>query len=313
VTEAARDALRAAGLVEVMTLPFASAADHDRIGLAADDPRRRMVRVLNPLTEEESGLQTTLVPALLGVLRSNRSRQLEEVQAFEIARVFTPRPAGDLPEERLELAAVLTTPAEGLWRDPQRVPVFFAAKGVAEQVLAGAAVAARFAPGAGEPWLHPGAGACIEVDGRAVGAVGELHPETAARYEIDGPCALLTLDLGALADAPSVSPRYREVSRQPSVRRDLAVLLPREEAAGRVLEAIRTAAGPHLVSARVFDRYEGRGVPEGRVSLAFRLVFQRPDRTLTDAEVARATERVVSVLADRFRGELRQGAGGAGG
>jgi phenylalanyl-tRNA synthetase beta chain len=85
------------------------------------------------------------------------------------------------------------------------------------------------------------------------------------------------------------------------------VLLPREQAAGDVLAAIRGAAGPHLVDAAVFDRYEGRGVPEGRVSVAFRLVFQRPDRTLTDAEVARAIERVVGMLADRFQGELRQG------
>jgi phenylalanyl-tRNA synthetase beta chain len=91
------------------------------------------------------------------------------------------------------------------------------------------------------------------------------------------------------------------------VRRDLAVLLPREQAVGDALAAIRGAAGPHLVDAAVFDRYEGTGVPEGRVSIAFRLVFQRPDRTLTDAEVARATERVVRMLADRFGGELRQG------
>jgi phenylalanyl-tRNA synthetase beta chain len=91
------------------------------------------------------------------------------------------------------------------------------------------------------------------------------------------------------------------------VRRDLAVLLPRDAAAARVLEAIRATAGPHLVEAGIFDRYEGRGVPEGRVSVAFRLVFQRPDRTLTDAEVSRAIERVVGMLADRFHGELRQG------
>jgi phenylalanyl-tRNA synthetase beta chain len=128
-----------------------------------------------------------------------------------------------------------------------------------------------------------------------------------ARFELDAPCALFTLGLGALAAATPDPVRYREVSRQPSVRRDLAVLLPRDAAAARVLEAIRGTAGPHLVEASVFDRYEGRGVPEGRVSVAFRLVFQRPDRTLTDAEVARAIERVVGMLADRFQGELRQG------
>jgi phenylalanyl-tRNA synthetase beta chain len=99
--------------------------------------------------------------------------------------------------------------------------------------------------------------------------------------------------------------------RQPSVRRDLAVLLSREQPALAVLDAIRATAGPQLVAAEIFDRYEGTGVPEGRVSVAFRLVFQRPDRTLLDTEVARATERVVRMLADRFGGELRQGTGEA--
>jgi phenylalanyl-tRNA synthetase beta chain len=141
--------------------------------------------------------------------------------------------------------------------------------------------------------------------------VGELHPDTAARFEIDAPCAVFELDLDALARVPEPARRYQEVSRHPSVRRDLAVLLDRDRPAAAVLAAIRATAGPHLAGVSVFDRYEGRGVPTGRVSVAFRLVFQRPDRTLTDAEVARATDRVVRMLADRFGGELRQGAGEA--
>jgi len=186
-------------------------------------------------------------------------------------------------------------------------PLFFEAKGIVERVLEGLGLVGAYHADAGEPFLHPGASARIEVEGRAVGTLGELHPEVSARFEIDAACALFTLDLDALAAATPEPVRYREVSRHPSVRRDLAVLLPREQAAGDVLAAIRGAAGPHLVDSAVFDRYEGRGVPEGRVSVAFRLVFQRPDRTLTDAEVARATERVVRMLADRFGGELRQG------
>jgi phenylalanyl-tRNA synthetase beta chain len=102
--------------------------------------------------------------------------------------------------------------------------------------------------------------------------------------------------------------RFREVSRFPQVRRDLAVIVAREIAAGDVLEAARRAAGSDCVSAELFDRYEGRGVPPGRVSLAFRLVFQRLDRTLTDGEVTPAVERVVRALAARFAAELRQSA-----
>src|SRR4030095_3178399 len=140
----------------------------------------------------------------------------------------------------------------------------------------------------------------IAVRDAPVGGVGELHPETAARCEIDAPCALFELDLEALAAVEAAPVLYREVSRHPSVRRDLAVLLPREQSAGAVIDAIRATVGQQLVDVAVFDRYEGRGVPAGRVSLAFRLTFQRSHRTLTDAECAKATEldrrRLLSVL-----------------
>jgi phenylalanyl-tRNA synthetase beta chain len=313
VTAAARDALRAAGLLECMTLPFASSAALDAVGLAADDPRRRMVRVLNPLTEEEGALRTTLVPSIVAVVRANRSRQVERVRVFEVGRRFQPRGAGELPEERLELVAAIAGRPEGLWEQGAEAPVFFELKGAAEQVLDELGLAARFRAPGGEPWWHPEASAAIEVGGQVVGGLGELHPETAARLDLEVPCAVLALDLDALATAAPAPRRFQEPSRQPRVRRDLAVLLPRAAAAGDVLDAIRVTAGPHLVEAGVFDRYEGRGVPEGRVSLAFRLVFQRPDRTLTDAEVARAVERVVGMLADRFGGELRQGGSHSGG
>jgi len=307
VAETVRDALRAAGLLECMTLPFTSAPALDALGLAPDDPRRRLVQVTNPLTEEEGALRTTLVPSLLQVVHANRSRQVERVRVFEIGRTFHPREPGALPDERRELVAAVAGAAEGLWEARPPLPVYFELKGAAEQVLDALALAARFTAGAGEPWWHPAASAAIEVGGRTVGGLGELHPEVAARHGIEGPCAVLVLDLDALGAAEPAPRRFIEPSRHPHVRRDLAVLLPREAAAARVLEAIRATAGPHLVEAGVFDRYEGRGVPEGRVSLAFRLVFQRPDRTLTDAEVTRAIERVVGMLADRFQGELRQG------
>lgn len=311
--DATRDALAAAGLFECMTLPFSRPADLDRLGLPAEDSRRQLVRVSNPLTDDEGALRSTLVPSLLGVVQANRSHQVEPIRVFEIGRTFHPRAAGELPEERVALVAALTRGGERLWSGSVTAPLFFELKGVSEQLLDALGVEARFLPGGEEPFLHPGSSAHIDVAGRTVGGVGELHPEVAARFEIDAPCALLSLDLDALAVAVRAVHRFEEPSRQPRVRRDLAVLLPREEAAGRVLEAIRSTAGPHLVEAAIFDRYEGPGVPEGRISVAFRLVFQRPDRTLTDAEVTRASDRVVAMLADRFRGELRHGGGNANG
>jgi phenylalanyl-tRNA synthetase beta chain len=116
---------------------------------------------------------------------------------------------------------------------------------------------------------------------------------------------MFELNLSALLAVKKREFQFREVSREPSVRRDLAVLVDRTQPAGALQEEIRKVGGPDLVSVEIFDRYEGRGIPEGRVSLAFRLVFQRADRTLTDAEVTRVTERVVAALTERFGAELR--------
>jgi phenylalanyl-tRNA synthetase beta chain len=159
--------------------------------------------------------------------------------------------------------------------------------------------------GAVEPYHHPGAAASIVADEQVIGSLGELHPDVASRFEIDVPAALLEVDLGRLARAPRQPARFREVSRFPQVRRDLALLVAREQRADELLAAIAKTAGGDLESVELFDRYEGKGVPEGRVSLAFRLVFQRLDRTLTDAEVGSAVERVVRMLSHRFGGELR--------
>jgi phenylalanyl-tRNA synthetase beta chain len=135
--------------------------------------------------------------------------------------------------------------------------------------------------------------------------VGELHPECARAFELDGPVALVLADVDALDRAGRAAPRYREVSRFPAVQRDVAVLLAREVEAGAVADALREAGGEALQSVRVFDRFTGRGVPDGKVSLAFRLVFQRLDRTLTEPDVSQAMERVLAALTRRFGAELR--------
>ena len=307
----ASDVLAAAGLVEVMTLAFMNAGDLDRLDLSLDDRRRRTVRISNPVSEEESRLRSTLVPSLLRATRANLGRRVGRVRLFEVSRTFLadgPQTGTDagLPDEPLCLAAVWTRgERSSLWEPQEPPPLFFEAKGIAERLLASLGHVPWFRAGSVEPYLHPGAASDVGVGERVVGSVGELHPDAAAAFEIDAPCALFELDLRALAEIPPRPARYQEVSNQPPVRRDIAVVLERDRPAGDVLEAIRKTAGPQLLSVEIFDRYEGKGVPEGKVSLAFRLIFQRAERAFTDAEIARMMERVVSMLAHRFGGELR--------
>jgi phenylalanyl-tRNA synthetase beta chain len=185
------------------------------------------------------------------------------------------------------------------------VPVFFRAKGLAERLLGELGHGFAFRGGSAEPFLHPGACGELWVEGELAVLVGEIHPETADRFGLEVSAALAVIDLEVLLRHPPRPARYREVSRHPHVRRDLAFVMGRDVAAAELVEAIRRAAGPSLASVDLFDRYEGPGVAAGRVSLAFRLVFQRTDRTLTDAEVAGAIEQVVARAAERFGAELR--------
>jgi phenylalanyl-tRNA synthetase beta chain len=311
LAERSRDALVAAGLIECQTLPFLNAEWLEALQLAADDPRGRAVRLVNPLREEEPLLRTTLLPSILRLVQQNRSRQVGRIEVFELGRLFRAggppsRWGSDLPEESLSLAAAITEREDrGLWEAPTSVPLFFNLKGIAKKLLNQLGYVAWFPSASLPPYLHPGAAAAIEVGGVVVGSVGELHPDVASAFGLDVGCAVMELNLEVLMALPQREVRFQAVSRQPSVRRDLAVVVDLDQPAGEVLEAIRKTGGKDLVLVELFDRYAGKGIAEGRTSLAFRLVFQRFDRTLKDEEVTKTTDRIVKMLAHRFKGELR--------
>jgi phenylalanyl-tRNA synthetase beta chain len=305
LSERVRDAFVAAGLVELVHFPALTDVDLAALRIPADAPERAPLRILNPLNDRESALRTTLLPGLLATARHNRARQVDALRIFEVGPIFLPGKAGELPHEPLSAAALLLRGEQrGLWDLADRPPIFYEMRGILERLCAELAFTARFQPG-NAPYLHPGAALDVLLDGRRIGGIGELHPEVARAFELTGSCAVLELDLAALLRR---APEPRQVtlpSRHPAVRRDVAVLLDRDQAAREVMDAIRASAGQSLAQLEIFDRFEGRGVPDGKVSLAFRLIFQRADRTLTDDEVAKAIEKVRNMLVKRFGGELR--------
>lgn len=302
-----RDAWTSEGLVEVQTFPFFDASKLDALGLAKDDARRETMRIVNPISENEGQLRSTHLPSLLAVLRENQSRQVDRVCIFEVSRVFRLVKQGELPEERWRATALITRAQDtALWEGVPSAELFYEAKGVAERLVAALARPLRFgASRSPESYVHPGASLDILGGKWVVGVVGELHPAIASRFEIERSCALIEIDLSAVGDLPTRVQSYSEVSRHPQSRRDIAVLLDRDQPVQAVLGAVEKKAGESLAWAEVFDRYEGTGVPEGKVSVAFRLVYQRTDRTLTDEEVSTATEAVVQMLQERFGAEQR--------
>jgi phenylalanyl-tRNA synthetase beta chain len=182
---------------------------------------------------------------------------------------------------------------------------FFDAKADVEAVLASAGALGDFSFVPGEhPALHPGQTARIEREGRLVGYLGALHPELAKKLDLEQPVFLFELLLAEVVDGHL--PKFRELSRFPEVRRDLALLVDQDVPAQDILTQIRAAAGEWLTDLRLFDVYHGKGIDPHRKSLAVGLTWQHPSRTLNDDEVNSTTQNIVTSLEERFNATLRK-------
>ncbi|WP_341720401.1 phenylalanine--tRNA ligase subunit beta [Micromonospora sp. FIMYZ51] len=316
------------GYVEVLAHPFVSAKLADQFGLPADDPRRQAVRLANPLSEEEPLLRTTLLGPLLGIVRRNLGRGLRDLALYEIGAVFRPRPgagrppamgvdrrptdaefaAADavVPHQPRHVAVVLTGDAEPAgWWGAGRPAGWADAVEAGRDVLAAAGVPAeRVEVRAAEyaPW-HPGRCAELLVDGAVVGHAGELHPAVLATLELPRRTSAMELDLDALPELTVVP--APTVSGFPPALIDVALVVDDTVPAQQVQQALTEGAGELLESVRLFDVYASEQLGAGRKSLAYKLAFRAPDRTLTVEEAVAARDAAVARAADRVGATLR--------
>ena len=291
-----REVLVGAGLDEVARLSFVSP------GLEA----RPAVPIANPLADVEGLLRSSLVdPGLLDTLKRNASHGRHDLQIFEIGRVFAP--AGSAVEESTQLGLLLAGAARPKhWSEPVRSLDFFDAKGMLELLGARMGWALAFGAGPVPAWLHSGKSAAVLLGGKALGYVGALHPEAAARLELRGEIVVAELRLDPFFAAKPSEVKTQPLPRHPAVSRDLSVLVDRSVAADQLVTWARQGAGALLRSIQVSDRYDRPPVPEGKVSLMLTLRYQEPERTLTSDEVQASVEGAVRVLRERgaeIRGE----------
>jgi phenylalanyl-tRNA synthetase beta chain len=299
------DALRDRGLSEVVAYSFTAPESLERLRLT-DVP---LLRIANPMSEDQSVMRPLLLPGLLDAARHNAAHGRPRLALFESAHVYRlSNPLDEAPDgspdgatpahERHHIGAVLTEASPGTWRSEPRPADFYAAKALAEALLASAGIEMWVEPGE-RPFLHPGRTATVLAgDERKLGWIGELHPSVARAWDLDGPVAAFELDLDLIAElAPGPAP-YRDVTSFPSVVEDLAVVVDEKLPAGEVEAVIRGGGGDLLDAIELFDVYRGEQVGEGRKSLAFRLHFRSPSRTLTDSDVARSRSKIESALAD---------------
>lgn len=302
-----RDLLVAHGLSEVITYSFVNPAVFNKIMLDENDPRRNPIKVLNPLSEDQAVMRTTLLPGLLDVTARNLSFRLMNVQVFEMRRIYLPVADSQLPVEPVYAAGILT----GL-RDPEswsrkaETLDFYDVKGMLENVFETLGISGvQFEARDFEPYYHPGKACSVYSGQDHIGSFGEIHPTVQESYGIEKPLYYFELNfeklLSLCTEVTSVSPP----PRFPDTFRDIAMLVQDEMETGVVLDCIRRNKIKEMENVELFDLYKGPGIPEGHKSIAVRVRYRSPERTLTDEEVNRLQEQVVQNILKKINVTIR--------
>ena len=269
--------------------------------LAAWQLQEGAVALANPLSGELGVMRTSLLPGLVAALGRNRARQQPRVRLFELGRVFHLTGGAPLETPRIAAVACGRQTAEQ-WTAGDREVDFFDLKADVEALLALADATAEFRPDA-SPYGHPGRSASVWRDGQRIGWVGHLHPGLAKALDLDGEVVGFELDLAPLAQR--AVPRASELSRYPSVRRDIALVVPETTPWAALRASLETALGPLLREVVLFDRYVGPGLDSGSKSLAMGLILQDVSRTLTDRDADQAVATALEALAKDCGARLR--------
>ncbi len=314
--ERARELLAEAGMQEVITYALTTMDLLARVTPKEDLAIYPPFRVINPLSADHEFLRTTLRASILQTVASNLRYQKGEMAIFETARSFqrpderlpqSGRPFGEeaMPDEREHVTGAVTGLRADRWGRPGSDPVdFFDAKAYVEDLLRGLNIRVEYVA-ADEHAFAPGRTAEIRVDGRRAGVVGQIHPDVAARFDIDQDVYLFDVVLDDLEPSAGVQRKMTQVPRFPSVEQDLSLIVDDDMPAGRLQQAIEATA---LVrSAHVFDVYRGEQVPPGKKSVAFSVSYQSNDHTLTDDDVAKAQRKIIERLRREFGAEQRGG------
>jgi phenylalanyl-tRNA synthetase beta chain len=318
------------GFVEVLTYPFVSARSHDDLGLEADDPRRSTVRIANPLSDEAPLMRTSVLSTLVEALRRNVSRGQRDAAIFELGLVT--RPVGEpkrapvpgtrtrpddatlglimaaVPSQPRRVAFTLTGDADPAgWWGPGRPADWTDVVGAARATASALAVALVATADDHAPW-HPGRCVRLELaDGTLVGHAGELHPKVVAALGLPPRTCAGELDVDVLTAASEDRVQARELSTHPVAQSDVALVVDEQVAAAALESALRQGAGEMLESVSLLDIYRGDQVGPGCKSLAYRLVFRAPERTLTTKEVNGLRDRAIESAAAAV-GAVQRGA-----
>ncbi len=289
VEEVARDIAEFCGFSQGMCYSFESPKVFDKLNLDADDKLRQAIAISNPLGEDYSIMRTTSLNGMLTSLATNYNRRNKNVRLYELGNVYLPKslPLTELPEERMHFTL-------GMYGDGD----FFSMKGVVEEFLekVGLHEKETYDPNAGKNFLHPGRQANIVYDETVIGYLGEVHPDVADNYNIGTRAYVAVLDMPEIVERATFDRKYTGIAKFPAVTRDISMVMPKSIMVGQVEEVIEKRGGKLLESYNLFDLYEGAQIKAGFKSVAYSIVFRAKDRTLEEADVSAAMEKILTEL-----------------
>ncbi len=298
IEEMARNIAEYCGFSQGMNYSFESPKVFDKLLLPEDSVLRNTVNIMNPLGEDYSIMRTTSLNGMLTSLATNYNRRNKAVRLYELGNIYLPKelPVKELPEERMQFTL-------GMYGEGD----FFSMKGVVEEFFEKIGMNQRetYDPHAEKPFLHPGRQANILYDGNVVGYLGEVHPEVADNYGIGDRAYIAVLDMPAILPYATFDRKYEGIAKYPAVTRDISMVVPKEILAGQIEEVIETKGGAYLESFALFDLYEGSQIKEGYKSIAYSIVFRAKDRTLEEADITAAMDKILKAL-EEMGIELRQ-------
>lgn len=298
VTRGIRNKMVDLGLNE--TLSYILVNDKEAKYFTKDDTE--LVSLLDPMTEERNTLRHSILPSLLKIYEYNKARSNKDVSIFEIGKAFYKK--GEEYGETNKIAALMTGDYY-LGIGSKKQVDFYVIKGIVEELLDYLGYANRYSFVIKEykmpEEVHPGQTALISVNNDIVGLVGRVHPalEKEAVY-------VLEIDLDKLLDKKVGKMKYKEISKFPSVKKDLAVVVDKNVTAEEIAVLIKKAGGSSLSKIEAFDVYTGKGIDENKKSIAYSLTFEKMDRTLTDEEISQSMEKIVEMLSKKIGAELRK-------
>ena len=286
---------RSLGYDEIITYSFISPTYYDKIRWAKDDLRRNSMKIMNPLGEDTSIMRTTVLPSMLEILTRNYNFRNKSARLYELGRTYFQREDGMADEPK-----VLSVGGYGDGMD------FFVLKGAVQSILDSIRISdAAYEAVLDNPSYHPGRCARILVDGREVGVFGQIHPLVAQNYGVDAELYCAELSFDALCAAKGADPQYVPLPKFPAVTRDIAVVCGEEVTVGALESAIKEGAHGLLKEVKLFDIYRGKGVAEGKKSVAFNLVLRADDRSLTAEEADNDVKAILETLEAKCGAVLR--------